>query len=994
MPPSDTTNALLSSAVFSDLETRSYSGGEGDYMDAGHHGSLALSSGTISLSFSVADLPGDKAILSKDGSGREDGGHFTVWVQDGMLVVTLESATETEWLKVPDLVLTQDKTYQLGLTFGDEGLKVWLDGELVAAEPQFKHGIEANDRSLVIGGTRAWRDSDSKDAHTLFEGEIGNVMIFDQELGEPEMLALAAAIDPGLDDAAAMAAAMEDLMPVLGDMHHGSETLQEILMSYGISEHGHFSTPPAMLQGTDAGDTLTGGAGSDGINGGMGNDLQGGGAGDDILQGGYGNDILYGGDGSDILDGGHGEDRLVGGDGNDLLISRADGREGAIWYDPDRDEGDPYNELTGGKLYPDQPIPADDTLTGGAGRDIFYFQTLINAKERYIEKHTRDDGSINWHGVAGENDKLHDHWVDVIGNDVVMDFNRGEGDRIVIEGHTTEIAGITYGDVNADGIMDHSVIELYSDQGGGGGAHNDDRLGTITVYGDLVKDSDIEHTAKPAYGIVHTIDDLEEALTPAAKGSDTGPIAPPDTLPNKGDLNVSRLPDPVFGAPGSHVFATEKRAPLVFEHSASLDLVEGTIAFNFSADELVGFQVLFSKDATGYGDGGHITAYLDQTGTLTIRFQDQDETFYLKAQGLIEAGKAYDVAVTFGELGIELLLDGVRAAYNPDVVFDMTTNTEHLIVGANGWSNTPGEADKIHSHFNGTISDFVVLDEPLTGAELLAAGVGTGDFGRLGLSVDPIKMTGTDGDDNLMGDENNDTLSGGAGNNSLNGFGGNDVLRGGDGDDTLNGGDGKDTLNGGEGDDEINGGESANDQGDTIYSGGGHDTVYAGYGNDLVYGQDGDDVIIGGFGSDNLQGQQGDDTITGSALSDMIFGGDGNDFINGGFGHDRLNGGAGADKFYHLGIDGHGSDWVQDYSAAEGDVLVFGQSGATADEFQINFGHTSNSDGERSGDDNIAEAFVIYKPTGEIIWALVDGAGQNEINLNFSESSDVFDLMS
>ncbi|WP_299883387.1 hypothetical protein, partial [uncultured Sulfitobacter sp.] len=75
---------------------------------------------------------GDKALISKDGSGREDGGHLTVWIKDGTLVVTQESADKTEWLKVPNLVLTQDKTYQLAVTFGEDGLEVWLDGALVA----------------------------------------------------------------------------------------------------------------------------------------------------------------------------------------------------------------------------------------------------------------------------------------------------------------------------------------------------------------------------------------------------------------------------------------------------------------------------------------------------------------------------------------------------------------------------------------------------------------------------------------------------------------------------------------------------------------------------------------------------------------------------------------------------------------------------------------------------------------------------------------------
>jgi len=114
--------------------------------------------------------------------------------------------------------------------------------------------------------------------------------------------------------------------------------------------------------------------------------------------------------------------------------------------------------------------------------------------------------------------------------------------------------------------------------------------------------------------------------------------------------------------------------------------------------------------------------------------------------------------------------------------------------------------------------------------------------------------------------------------------------------------------------------------------------------------------------------------------------------VNGGFGFDRVNGGEGADKFFHAGSAGHGSDWIQDYSAAEGDALLFGRRDATADQFQINYAHTSSADGERAGDGDVEEAFVIYRPTGQIIWALVDGAGQEEINLQIASSSDLFDI--
>ena len=110
----------LPAPVYEATANRTYSGNDGDYMDAGHHNSLELAAGTIALSFSVANLPGEKAIFSKDGSGYENGGHLTAWVKDGKLIVRQQSDSKTEWLEVPDMILTANQTYHLGVTFGDE----------------------------------------------------------------------------------------------------------------------------------------------------------------------------------------------------------------------------------------------------------------------------------------------------------------------------------------------------------------------------------------------------------------------------------------------------------------------------------------------------------------------------------------------------------------------------------------------------------------------------------------------------------------------------------------------------------------------------------------------------------------------------------------------------------------------------------------------------------------------------------------------------------
>ena len=212
-----------------------------------------------------------------------------------------------------------------------------------------------------------------------------------------------------------------------------------------------------------------------------------------------------------------------------------------------------------------------------------------------------------------------------------------------------------------------------------------------------------------------------------------------------------------------------------------------------------------------------------------------------------------------------------------------------------------------------------------------------------------------------------------------------DRLLAGGGDDTVMAGDGADTINGGDGADVLYGGVTAEDLRDVIFGGAGNDGIEGGYGNDALRGDSGDDTIGGGFGADTVIGGDGDDRLSGGAFGDLLFGSDGDDFMNGGFGSDLLNGGNGADEFFHIGITNHGSDWIQDYDAAQGDVLVFGDEDATGAQFQINEAMT-----EGAGADDVSEAFVIYRPTSQIMWALVDGSGQEEINLRIG--GDVFDL--
>ena len=72
-------------------------------------------------------------------------------------------------------------------------------------------------------------------------------------------------------------------------------------------------------------------------------------------------------------------------------------------------------------------------------------------------------------------------------------------------------------------------------------------------------------------------------------------------------------------------------------------------------------------------------------------------------------------------------------------------------------------------------------------------------------NVEQFELTGTPGDDLLIGGALADTLTGSGGNDTLQGYDGEDVLAGGDGDDILEGGLGMDILTGGTGADTFSG---------------------------------------------------------------------------------------------------------------------------------------------------------------------------------------------
>jgi Ca2+-binding RTX toxin-like protein len=509
--------------------------GVDDYVEIADAPSWQLPDGTVQLWFNPDDVSGRQGLIGRDADLQAQDGHFSLYLQDDDLVFRIQDTSTSNVYTVADSVTAGD-WHHVAVSFGADGVEVFLDGELVVSDP-FSGGIDGNSNPWVIGALN-WSSAEGANdsLHSFFDGRIAEVAIFDQQLAEEEVTGLVTAGANNLEFAApgvlegaaagtvvgtlsaldpqyagAMSFALEDdadgrfaIDAATGEvsvadgslLDYESATTHDVVVRVTDAD-GDSATETLTIavhdvrtrfDGTAGNDTILYGTDSAAVYGGDGDDQIDNGPGAesegfaDLLYGEGGNDTIYAGGGDDLIDGGIDDDWLYGESGNDT-IEGGDGFD-HIWG------GDGDDTIIGGSggdvLYGEA---GDDSITGGSGADTIEGGAGNDTINGGVNGDTIDGGDGNDDLVGGAGSDILDGGA---GDDTI---NGGSGIDTLIGGDGSDLFLLAEGlgnDSVAGGasVAWTDVIELDGAGGGSIGTYNTDW--TLTLDSGTVESSNTD----------------------------------------------------------------------------------------------------------------------------------------------------------------------------------------------------------------------------------------------------------------------------------------------------------------------------------------------------------------------------------------------------------------------------------------------------------------------------------------------------------------------
>jgi hypothetical protein len=162
-----------------------------DHVKIPHHNSLLLDSGTVQFWYRNPDVEWSEWLFSKDAWGMGTGGHVAIWVEGRKVKARLGSTFTDHYVGSEDLA--SDTWRLVTLTFGDQGMKLYVDDTLVSTNA-YKGGLGAssgglgNFEPIILAANQ-----DDAMSHTggplkdFFSGLMDEVAIYDHALTDGQI---------------------------------------------------------------------------------------------------------------------------------------------------------------------------------------------------------------------------------------------------------------------------------------------------------------------------------------------------------------------------------------------------------------------------------------------------------------------------------------------------------------------------------------------------------------------------------------------------------------------------------------------------------------------------------------------------------------------------------------------------------------------------------------------------------------------------------------
>jgi Ca2+-binding RTX toxin-like protein len=670
------------------------------------------------------------------------------------------------------------------------------------------------------------------------------------------------------------------------------------------------------LAGGAAGDLISGLGGADRLDGAGGADTILGGAGADSLRGGSGNDSLEGGEGNDTLLGGFGADSIRGDEGADVIriLSAAESERGqstfagfgSARYDVllGFDAGDRLDLSALGPL-----VLSGESVFGQVEGEVI-FTTIFASVGGFVGPVTQVDVDLDGDGIA-------DAGVYLAGFDGTMtETTAGSGILRLVTPVTTvggaggeSLAGDTAGDsIGGAGGAD-TISGLRGADSLDGGEGNDLLLGgdgNDTLAGGLGNDTLEGGAGSDSYDL-GTGDDLIRLLPPGFSFQSltvngygagdridlsalTGMTWLGNDLPTfnsaqsgfsfgtaleNGRVVLRVNPD---GDSSANLQVTLQGFAGVLDETAPGSRILAVVqprneTGSIAGDTLLGTAAGDTLDGAGGADTLTGLAGADRLtggseGDRLLGGAGNDELNGGAGNDTLVGGAGADT-ITLGDGNDTLRVDSVTDLQSSstglrDVVIGFGAG-DVIDVSSLGAFTWRGSETLVAGGPQAAFSPTFLNGQPGLQVVFDLNGDGFGEAGFTLLGLTGVLDLASPGVLALVVPEN---TVGGAGADTLSGKAGNDTLGGLDGADILRGFAGADSLSGGEGGDSLLGG----DGNDTLFGGGANDTLVGGGGADNLIGGEGDDLLLVDAGSDSfsLDGG-GNDTVRATTMDDIGF---------------------------------------------------------------------------------------------------------------------------